>query len=76
MFKSVKSEGSIVNETVGLSVVFSLGQTIHAKLISRLLSGALFSKVPITLRAQKCLIFRSRSKKTKEPFLAASICFL
>ena len=65
VFKSVKSERIMVNETVGLSVVCSLGYTIHAKLISRLLSGALFSKVPITLRAQKCLIFRSRSKNTK-----------
>ena len=71
MFKSVKSEGIIVNETVGLSVFFSLGYIIHVKLISRLLSGALFSTVRITLRSQKCLIFRSRSKKTKEQFLAA-----
>ena len=64
-----------MNETVGLSVVCSLGYTIHAKLISHSCQGP-FSGKSQDVTAQKCLIFRSRSKKTKKQFLAAKTVHL
>ena len=58
-----------MNETVGLSVVCSLGYTIHAKLISRQLSGAFFSQVPITLRL-KNVLYSDQDLKNKEAVLS------